>query len=869
MIKIERILIDYQENPIGHEAPRQLGWVMKADEDEKDVVQQAYQIQIAGKSDFETLLYDSKKVESEESAHITFPQLSIASSTKYFIRIKAWTNKGETPWHESFFVTALLHREELVGSFITIETKADAKDARGSYVRRQIGINKKLVAAYAHTTALGLYHFYINGEKIGTDEFAPGWTSYHNHLLYQTHDVTQYLKKGDNVLGAMLGAGWYKGTMGFKRLRNHYGEETAFYCQLVLCYEDGTREEILSDKTWEGTWSPILFSEIYDGEIYDAGKEIAGWCTSIAKGEDWQRVHTVNYDKGVMQPQSGAKTKIINTLPAIDVLTTPKGETVLDFGQNLTGFLEFQVQGNVRDKVEIRCFEVLDSKGNAYFENLRSAKETLIYYVKGENLETYHPYFSFQGFRYAKIVSYPGKVRKENFTAYAVHSDMKETGSFYCSNKDINQLQHNILWGMKGNFLDVPTDCPQRDERLGWTGDAQIFCRTASYLMDTYSFYRKWLVDVAADSNEAGAVPHVVPDIVSNKVEGDWLLQQGTYGATAWADVITILPWTLYLTYGDKNILEERYMQMKGWIDFMTGHATNGIWNFELQFGDWVALDAKEGSYFGATPNDLTCTAYYAYSTEIFVKTAKVLGRTEDANVYETLYKEIVDSYRRHFFDENGHMSVQTQTAQILSLYFNLVKEEDREKVTQDLLKLLENEKGHLVTGFVGTPYFCHALSENGHTKEAYELLLKDDFPSWLYQVKQGATTIWEHWDGLKPNGTMWSPDMNSFNHYAYGAVGEWMYRKVAGIDIDEENPGYKHSVIAPHIGGNLRDVAASYESVYGRLSVSWQRKDGELLLKVSVPVNTTATITVPGINNEEKNVGSGDYVFSYTVEND
>ena len=383
---------------------------------------------------------------------------------------------------------------------------------------------------------------------------------------------------------------------------------------------------------------------------------------------------------------------------------------------------------------------------------------------------------------------------------------------------------------------------------------------------------------MAADQAPNGAVSHVVPDILTNRSDDDWLVGEGnSMGATAWGDVAVIAPWTLYLSYGDRRIIEEQYDSMKGWIDFMNDHAEDYVWKFARQFGDWVALDAEEGSYFGATPEDMICTAYFAYSTGLFVKMARAVGRTEDAKKYQALYDAVADSYRRHFI-KDGHMTARTQTAQIITLYFGLAKEEDRPSIMRDLLELLAEHDGHLVTGFVGTPYFCHALSQNGHTKEAYELLLKEDFPSWLYQVKMGATTVWEHWDGLKPDGTMWSADMNSFNHYAYGAIGEWLYRVVAGIEADENAPGYKHIVFQPQTGGGLTEVKGSYDSVYGTVGCSWMAEADRIVLKVQVPVNTTATIVLEkGALPEEgdvkytcrdgiyqASVGSGTYTAAY-----
>jgi alpha-L-rhamnosidase len=562
---------------------------------------------------------------------------------------------------------------------------------------------------------------------------------------------------------------------------------------------------------------------------------------------------------------------------------TPKGERVIDFGQNMSALPEIRGQGKAGETIVLRCFEVLDKDGNVYTDNLRRAEQRITYTIKDDKPFVYRPHFTFFGFRFIHVESFPGRADLDNFKAYVIHSDMPQTGSFACSNPDLNQLQHNILWGLKSNFVDVPTDCPQRDERLGWTGDAQIFCQTASYNVNTYTFFKKWLKDLALDQTQEGGVPHVVPDVLYKYPFDNWLLNQGTHSATAWADAAIINPWVLYLTFGDTAILETQYESMKGWIDFMKTHAKNNIWNYKLQFGDWVALDAEEGSYFGATPNDLTCTAYYAYSTSLFVKIARILGKEAVAKEYEALYNNIVKTFQETFFNTDGTMTAQTQTAHILALHFNLAPKQFIAKTVENLKQLLAEHDGHLVTGFVGTPYFCHALSSNGCLDEAYALLLKDDFPSWLYQVKKGATTIWEHWDGIKPDGSMWSPDMNSFNHYAYGAIGEWLYRVVAGLNIDENEPGYKHTVIAPRIGGNLTWVEAAYQSVYGEVGIRWEResKSNVITLQATVPANTTATIRLLDgaslVDGDaltfaqrddilEAEAGSGMYTIRYTL---
>lgn len=887
MLRVNEIYIDGMKHPLGVAKCPYFSWIMESDR--QNVMQKAYRLRITeALSRLE--VYDSGWVESRESVYVE-AEAKIQSLTKYAVTVSVRDESEESPVsEEAYFLTGILDEQEWRADFISAETAEDKDNSKGTYVRRSIAIKKEIESAYVCTTALGMYRFYINGKKVGEDELTPGWTSYHKHLCYQTYDVTEYLESGENMLGAMLGAGWYKGKMGFLLLRNNYGEQTAFMMQMLIRYKDGSREWIVTDESWQGSDAPVLFSEIYDGETYDSRQEIAGW-NEVREGETdgrWRSVNLVEYSRNVLTAQAGSRVKKMEEVAVRRVFVTPQGDTVLDFGQNLTGWVEVTLPAEKAKKggeIVWQCFETLDSDGNVYTANLRTAKQTIRYICDGRDV-CYHPHFTFQGFRYVKIISWPGgvseeNIRRETFRAYVLYSEMEQTGTFSCSNELVNQLQHNILWGLKGNFVDIPTDCPQRDERAGWTGDAQIFCRTACYLMNADVFFTKWLTDVAADQTEEGGVPHVVPDFIAGKKHNDWLLSQGTHSAAAWADVAVINPWTMYLVYGDKAILKQQYESMKKWILFMKNHADDYIWNYKLQFGDWVALDAEEGSYFGATPNDLTCTAYYAYSTGLFAKIAGILEKTEDAQEFDALYQKIVEKFQKTFFTEAGDMTAQTQTAHIVALYFNLVPETYRAKTAKRLTELLAERDGHLVTGFVGTPYFCHALSQNGYVKEAYDLLLKEDFPSWLYQVKMGATTVWEHWDGKKPDGTMWSPDMNSFNHYAYGAVGDWLYRVVLGIEADEKEPGYRHVMVAPQTGEAFRYAQGTLKSVYGEIAVHWEKVDGVTKLQMHIPVNTRATIVLEKGAGEVRaqelefvekegqymaECGSGDWSVEYTL---
>ncbi|MBP1040282.1 family 78 glycoside hydrolase catalytic domain [Vagococcus sp. BWB3-3] len=888
MIQIKQIKLNYEKELIGIESHPQISWSLLSDK--RGCMQQQYWIQFSTIENFKEILYSTSWVVTDQASGIQFSdsEFELESGKRYFIRVKIITNDNEeSDWSvPTSFVTGIVHPSEWSSDFISSETHGDRDSSKGTLLRGVLRIEKEVVEAYAFLTAQGLYKAYLNGEKIGDDELTPGWTSYNKRLLYQTYDITNTLKKGVNIFGAVIGAGWYKGKMGFLDERNNYGDQTSFLGQLLIRFRDGTSMTWGTSEDFLCHDGPIIFSEIYDGEIYDAQLERTEWLNnqSLEAYRHWRKVEKKAVRKESLVSQPTNRPCINERLAVKQKLLTPEKDVVLDFGQNLTGWVEFEVTAAVGSRVVLECFEVLDKDGNVYQDNLRTAKQKIVYICKGEGKEVFHPSFTFQGFRYVKITEYPGELIVDHFRALVVHSNLEFTGDFECSNQQLNQLQHNITWSLKGNFVDIPMDCPQRNERVGWTGDAQIFCRTANFIVNAYGFYNKWLQDVAADQLPEGGIPHVVPDILTGhpKVGNDWLLSQGTHSAAAWADVAVIAPWNLYINFGDKKILEQQFVSMKKWIDFMANNSVDYIWNYKLQFGDWVALDAEEGSYFGATPNELTCTAYFAYSTKLFVKVCKLLNKENLIEKYQDLYNNIVATYQQLFFTSAGSLKVKTQTAHIITLAFDLIKDEWKPQVAAELIKLLNEQEGHLVTGFVGTPYFCHVLSDHGYVDEAYELLLKEDFPSWLYQINQGATTIWEHWDGIREDGSMWSPDMNSFNHYAYGAVGEWMYRKILGIELDEHDPGYKRVKIEPLVNKHLDYARGSYESIYGEIATSWEfLKDNTIQLQVRIPVNTSAKVCLKNCdsildsddisfqkveNGYEGDVLAGNYSFTYQL---
>ncbi|MDL2229784.1 glycoside hydrolase family 78 protein [Treponema sp. OttesenSCG-928-L16] len=884
MLKVYDLRCEYRINPLGifSSVPR-FSW--KIESDKRNVMQTAYSIEVSRDSGFSAMVWESGQIRSGQSLLIPYEGPSLAGCTLYFWRVRVSAGTGEeSPWGETAcFETALSSPSDWQASFISAEDENAGQSSAGTLVRKEFFLPRPVKSARLYASAKGIYHAYCNGRRVGDQVLSPGWTEYRKRLLYQSYDVGALLSRGSNVLGLMVGPGWYKGDLaGWLSRRNVYGSRTAVIAQLRVEYEDGSLEVIGSDESWKGSSSPVLYSEIYHGERYDARLEMDGWNRPGFDDSGWTPVQIESRDTSLLTPMDGLPVREQEVLKAESLFTTSRGEKVIDFGQNISGWVRFRLRGKAGDRVRIRHAETLDAAGNFYTENLRSAKQTVEYILRGGETETYSPYFTFQGFRYICIDEYPGDIAKEDFEALAVYSDMRPAGAFRCSHELLNRLVSNVRWSMKDNFVDIPTDCPQRDERLGWTGDAQVFVRAASYLIETAPFFRKWLRDLAADQLDDGQVPHVVPDVLRGVYKRNGKNTQDA-GATGWGDAAVIVPWTMYVYFADKGILEEQYPAMKKWIGYIRSAARNGtVWDTGFHFGDWVALDAEEGSYFGATPTALIATAFYAYSTELLSKAAAVLGREDEAAEYRSLHDAIVKAYQDEFFTAQGQLSARTQTAHILSLVFGLVPQEYKPQLLETLTALLAERGNHLCTGFLGTPYICRALSENGRLDLAYELLLKEDYPSWLYQVSRGATTIWEHWDGLKPDGTMWSPDMNSFNHYAYGAVADWIFSVAGGLDTDEKFPGFGRILFRPRPGGGISWAETTYESGYGKIGISWKISGNEMALSVIIPPNTSASLTLPGakpgsiggIDFAESSagvraeLGSGTYSFVYTMEN-
>lgn len=709
--------------------------------------------------------------------------------------------------------------------------KGCEKNLRGGTVYlKNFRCAAKAEKAILKITALGVYEAKLNGERVGDFILAPGWTSYLNRLQVQSYDVTNLLKT-ENSLEVTVGQGWR--AIANKRDGSDFlgYRDTALIAELTIVYADGRTESIVTDSSWTARESKLRYTNIYDGDIYDA----------TFKAGSARHCICVDLEKDMLIPQEGEKIAEHERMPALQIIKTPAGETVIDFGQNMTGYVEFSIKGTPGAQATISHGEILDCDGNFYNANYRSADAQIKFVCDGEE-HTYKSALTFFGFRYIRLENWPDEVKKENFTAIVVHSDIRRTGYFECSDETVNKLFKNIIWGQKSNFLDVPTDCPQRDERLGWTGDAQVFVRTASLNFDVEHFFKKWLHDLAADQGRDGCVPHVVPNIFDDMG-----------GSSAWSDAAVICPWEIYRTYGDKAVLEEQFDSMKAWIDWMRERSENGRRSGGAHFGDWLGLDSPEGSYKGSTPDDLIATAYYKYSTELFIKAAHALGR--DVAEYENIPAEAAKAFRREYM-ENGRVKNATQTACVLALYFDIT---DDRAATATQLNELVKRAGHLETGFVGTPYLLHALSDNGYAETAYDLLLRREYPSWLYPISKGATTVWEHWDGIKPDGTIWSTDMNSFNHYAYGAVADWMYGAAAGINSDPDRPGFEHIIFRPVTDRRLDFVKASIDTRRGTVASEWRRENGRIKYIFTVPEGCSASVI---IGEEKHEVGAGTHEF-------
>jgi alpha-L-rhamnosidase len=795
--------------------------------------QAAAQIQVAVDTEFTEIVFDSGKSEEIDSLAFELP-IELKPRIRYYWRVSVWADNGESAVSETAWFETAKMDETWDGKWITPELDSTIHPV----LCKEFYVEKPVKSARAYACGLGLYEMKINGRKCGDEYLAPDFNAYNKWLQYQTYDITDTLVYGENIVDVALGNGLYKGRFGFNSEESIYGDKFALICEVVIDFEDGTSLSVNSDETWKAGKSKVLYSNIYDGEVYDAA--FNDLTVYSVKETD------LGFDR--LKARLSLPVKIKEKLKP-EVIITPAGETVLDLGQNMVGWMEFKTDAPEGTEITLQYGEILQ-EGNFYRDNLRTAKAEFEYIADGRETVV-RPHFTFYGFRYVKVSGWHGEVNAGDFTGCVLYSDMETTGHIETGNPLVNRLFLNALWGQKGNFLDVPTDCPQRDERMGWTGDAQVFSGTASFNMDTFAFFSKYGYDLGREQEDRGGmVPMVVP--AANIRDG---------GASAWGDAATVIPWNLYVQYGDKKILEQQFESMKAWVDYIKKADDNSgskrLWTTGLHFGDWLALDGENPGFpTGSTDIPFISSAYYCYSSRIVAKAAKVLGKEDLAREYEALSEEVREAVRDEYFSKNGRITINTQTAMILSLFMDLVPEGKRERITSDLREKLKKDKNHLKTGFVGTPYICKVLSENGCNDLAYTLLLNKDYPSWLYAVTMGATTIWERWNSVLPDGKISGTDMNSLNHYAYGSIAEWMYRYMAGINPVEDKPGFRHIKLAPKPDFRLKYAKMRYNSPVGPYESQWEvDAEGNLSFRFVIPFNASASLILPDAKLENVRV--------------
>jgi len=701
------------------------------------------------------------------------------------------------------------------------------------YLRGEFAVRPGLKRAMLCASALGNYEARINGHRIGDDWFTPGWTDYEKRVYYNTYDVTRYVQEGANALGAILADGWYSGFVGYGNRRDHYGENLRFRGQLVLDYEDGSREVVGTDGDWKASRGPLLEADFLMGEVYDARREIDGWSRAGFDDSRWSAVDVTPAIEAAIQPYPTDPVGVIGTFPPVSITEPTPGAWVLDLGQNFAGVARLRVEGKPGQEITLRFAERLNPDGTIYTTNLRSARCTDRYVCRGTGAEEWTPRFTFHGFQYVEITGLDEAPGPDTVTGIALGSRTPVVGSFECSDPMLNQLVSNIFWTQRANFIDIPTDCPQRDERLGWTGDAQTYIRTATYLCDVQSFFTKWLVDLADAQREDGQFPMVAP-----------LKVAGSDGGPAWADAGTICPWTAFWVYGDRQLLEKHYQGMKRYVEFCENRSTPELLPPEEFhcFGDWLNIEDD-------TPKDVIFTAYFAHSTDLTARTAAALGREEEAQGYRRLFERVCEAFNDAYVDATGRIKGDTQTAYVMALAFDLVDGERREQAAAHLIRRIEECDWHLSTGFVGTKDLMLVLSKIGRDDVAYRLLHNDTFPSWGFSIKHGATSIWERWNGWTPEDGFNNPGMNSFAHYSFGAVGQWMFETIGGIDTAA--PGFREIVIRPRPGGEITWAETSYESIRGTIATRWEKEGDVLRLEVTVPPGTRATIHVPSSSSD------------------
>jgi alpha-L-rhamnosidase len=838
-VKADRLLTEGLKDPeaIDNTLPR-FSWQLITTQ--PNTLQSAYEILVM---DGKQPVWQSGKVLSDQSIYVPYKGDSLAPGKKYTWKVRVWDQQQKaSPWSATaYFRMGITSWKAKWIASTYIEPKTFYTSPAFNTTYRPA---RKIASAIAYITSQGMYEAFINGKRIGNGMFTPGFTQYAVRYQYQAYDVTNLLQPGDNNIDVTLGSGWYRTNFLFGT--GIYGNILSLLYQMEVTYTDGSRDTIVSDEKWRSGLSKILYSDLYNGEMQDNRRDSIKWVGVRIKNDIRQKL------------VASVSTPVVklDTLRKFSIIKTPAGETVLDFSQNFSGFVQFTVNGKRGDTIIIDHGETLDHNGNFYNENLRTAAARDVFILKGDGPEFFEPHFTYHGFRYIRIRGLEkNNAEIKNIAAVVLSSDLAPTGNFQCSDPLINQLQHNIQWSQKSNFIDIPTDCPQRDERLGWLGDAQVFSQTATFNNNVNTFFNKWLGDLVYDQYPDGNIPNVVPNVL--------LLSMGSAG---YADAVTVVPWAMYQAYGDKKVLEDLYPSMQRWINYVNLQTKNGLWVNGTHFGDWLSYksDSLIARSADTDPN-LIAQCFFALSTQNMINIARVLGKKEDEKIYTHMLRMIKAAFVAEYVTANGRVLSNTQTAYTLALAFDMLPVNLRPAAATYLVENIKKYDYHLTTGFLGTYLLSNTLSKCGYTDVAYRLLLQETYPSWLYPVKQGATTIWERWDGKKPDGSFQNTAMNSFNHYAYGAIGDWMYKTIAGINMDTAAIAFKKIIIKPQPGGRITFAKASYDCSYGKISVDWHYMQRNFIMDVEIPPNTTAEIFVPSPDGKtftQQSVGSGKYHF-------
>ena len=794
--------------------------------------QGAYEIEVAGAGGVETAT-----VRSSEQVLVPWPFAPLRSRERASVRVRVGSGDEWTDWSEGRAVeVALLSPSDWTAEFVTPK-EVGGMGSPAPWVRGEFAVHGPVAMARLYTTALGVYEASLNGRRVGDEILAPGWTSYKNRLCYQTYDVTGLLVRGDNTLEALLGNGWYRGQLAWLKRKAVYGDRLAYLAQLEITYTDGSSQVVVTNGSWKAAESGVLQDDLYDGQRTDL---------RVADSGGWTPVEIVEWDLATVVAAQGPPVRQLMTVPAREVIRTGSGKCVVDFGQNLVGWVRLTVHDAApAQEVTLRHAEVLEN-GELGTRPLRGAMATDSYILKGTNEEVLEPSFTFHGFRYAQVDGIDD-VQPEQLEAVVVGSDLVRTGWFDSSSADLNRLHENVVWGMRGNFLSIPTDCPQRDERLGWTGDIQVFSPTASFLFDCAGFLSSWLADLAAEQGADGNVPLVVPDVLG-----------GAPPTAVWGDAACIVPWVLYERFGDAGILERQWDSMRAWVDCVASRAGQDLlWSGQWQLGDWLDPSAPPDDPGAAKADpDVVATAYFARSAEILSRCATVLNDADSAERYGALAAGVRRAFAENYVTPAGRVLSDAQTVYALAIAWSLLPTESQRAGAGRRLADLVRLSGHRIsTGFVGTPLILDALTESGYTGVAYRLLLQHELPSWLYAVSMGATTVWERWDSMLPDGSINPGEMTSFNHYALGSVADFLHRKVAGLAPLE--PGYRSIAVEPVPARSLTSASARHATPYGTAEVAWRREAGRFTLEVGIPQGVTACVVLPGSEASET-VGAG-----------